>query len=155
MSRFILFLIGLFFLLAALLLLWWLGPAGATVQRQLRLPAPTATPKDLSLLLQLLFAGGLIPVLGFLLDRLSTAVAGFVIGARESAKEPIRPLLVSGLTGYLVGGLLFSVLVLAFVNQSTAFEQLLAPEWLKVILTWPYHLAALLELFGLPQESYF
>ncbi len=155
MNRLSLLVIGFFVLLGALLVLWWLSPSSVGAQRAMGLGPATVRPKDIALLLHLLFAIGLIVVGGYFVQSMEWTLMSVLSGAREPVKEAITQMLVWGAASYLFITVLFGVAVVMLFQGGVAFGQFLEPAFVAALLSWPYQFVAAAGVFGLPPEAFY
>lgn len=147
---------GFFIIIGALLVLWWVSPAGHYVQRELGLQAAEAKPRDLVLVVVGLAAAGFIITGGFAIQQFVFALSGLLAGGRRpSAEGSAWPMLLWGLFGYLAVAGLFGTFVLVVVDGTTAFDKFADPQFLRIVLIWPYHLMAAIGVFGLTADSFY
>ena len=156
MARLVLLVEGCFLILGSLLVLWWVSPEGHGMQRQLGWEFPPMRPRDVAMIAGGLFAGGYVLSGGYVLQRFVAGVIGAVTGGMYDQREgQTRSMIAWGIFGYLVMAGAFGTFVLVVVEGSGQFERFMDPQFLRLVLTWPYHVMASLGLFGLPTEEFY
>lgn len=156
MTRLVLLVEGCFLILGSLLVLWWVSPGGHGVQREMGWELNPLAPRDVGLIASALFAGGYVLAGGFALQRFVGGVIGAVVGGTYDQREgQTRSMIAWGVFGYLVMAAIFGTFVLVVVEGSGAFERFTDPQFLRIVLTWPYHVMASMGLFGVPTEQFY
>lgn len=155
MNRLFFLVVGLFLLLAALFVLWWLSPANQVLQREAGAAPLGLRPKDVALILHVLFGLGLVIVGGYFMQTFAWGLAAVVTGAREPTREAVGPMFMWGAVFYLLISTLFGLLIVLVVQGSGSFGQFLDPVFLAALLSWPYQLVAATGAFGLPPEAFY
>jgi len=154
MNRLFWLVIGFFLLLAALFLLWWLSPASLGVKREIGIASTGLRPKDLPLVLHLLFGLGLVIIGGYFMQTFAWGLAAVVTGAREPTREAVAPMFIWGTVFYLLISALFGVLIVLVVHGSGEFGLFFDPAFVAALLSWPYQLVAATSAFGLRPEAF-
>ena len=156
MARLVLLIQGFFLILGSFMVLWWVSPGGQSFQRQAGIETAGLGPRDVALVAAGLFAVGFMCLSGYTLQRFTAALTGAVVGGSAVRGEAsARPMLAWGLLAYLAVAGLFGTFVLLIVDGSSDFARFGDPAFLRLVLTWPYHLMAAVGLFGLPAEAFY
>ena len=166
MSRIVLVLVGLFFILFSLLITWVASLPGRLALAELGISVSQFDPWLVGFGFSLLFAAGFVLVSGSLLESFSGAVVNTLAGgsahigevdvaggAREGWGLPSK--LLWGIGAYAFVAFLFgTVLVLFVIPDETTFAHFFDPQFLLFVLTWPYKVMAAFEAFGLDVTAF-
>ncbi len=156
MARLVMLVEGCFFILGSMAVLWWVSPGGNGFQRQVGFDGPALGARDVAMVASGLFALGFVLSGGYALQRFMGGIAGLVTGgAYDHGEGQARSMLLWGLFGYLAAAGLFGSILLVMVERTGAFERFAAPQFLRFVLTWPYHMMAALGVFGLPADIFY
>lgn len=156
MARLVLLIEGCFLILGSFLVLWWVSPAGYGMQRQLGWEFAPMGPRDVAMIASGLFAGGFVFAGGYTLQRFVSGIIGAVVGGVYDQRQgQTRSMLAWGIFGYLLVAAMFGSFVLVVVEGSGQFDRFMDPQFLRLVLTWPYHVMASLALFGVPTQEFY
>ena len=164
MSRIVIVLVGLFFILFSLLIVWVASLSGRLALASLGIAVSEFDPWLVGLCYSVLFAAGFILVMGSLLESFSGAVVNTLAGGsarigevnvaggvRESSGLPSK--LLWGIVAYALVAFLFGTLLILFViSGEMTFAPFLDPQFLLFVLTWPYKVVS--GVFGLDAAAF-
>jgi len=101
-----------------------------------------------------LFASGYVLAGGFALQRLVSGIIGAFVGGNYNRREGRAGSMIAwGIFGYLLIAAIFGSFVLLVIDGAGAFDRFMDPQFLRLVLTWPYQVMASLALFGVPTEA--
>lgn len=165
MGRIVLMIAGFFLMVLAWVLLWGASINGRILFANAGLGDIRYLPRDVYLHFMAMFVLGYVFVTGTFLQNMFGAIASVLTGGSNVNKQDLYekrdegwgfvPKLVLGGFAYLfIAVLLGAVLQLFVIPDSQGFGRFLDPEFMKVILSWPYLFARALHVFGLPDDSF-
>ena len=156
MGRLVLVIAGLFLILTALLIVWVASTPGRVALAQVGILPPTLQPRDVGLYFILVFSLGFTFLAGTALESTISGISralGVVSSERSSS---VRSTILWGGVVYLAIATLFAAYLIFFALPDAGnVGHLWDPLFLRFVLTWPYHLLAAVEPFGLPRDAFY
>ena len=166
MSRIVIVLVGLFFILFSLLIVWVASLSGRLALANLGIGVSEFDPWLVGLCYSVLFAAGFVLVSGSLLESFSGAVVNMLAGGSASVGDVdvaggvregwgLPSKLLWGLGAYALVAFLFGTLLVLFVIAGeVTFAPFLDPKFLLFVLTWPDKVVAAVGTFGLDAAAF-
>ena len=158
MGRLVLVIAGLFLILTALLIVWVASTPGRVALAQVGILPPTLQPRDVGLYFILVFSLGFTFLAGTAFESIASGVSkALTAGAGTSERSgSVRSTILWGGVVYLAIAALFAAYLIFFaLPDAGSLGRLGDPLFLRFVLTWPYHLLAAVEPFGLPRDAFY